>query len=188
MGNLRPILGGNALLDPLKILNKAGIAEGQKVADLGCGTAGHFVIPAARMVGDKGHVYAVDILKSALEGVKSRAKLEGITNLDTIWSDLEVYNATKIDTNSLDVALLINVLFQTKKHDEILKETARMLKSGGTLLVVDWKMTDIPAFGPDSEMRIDPEKIKQTAQDLNLELTKEFEAGKFHFALTFKKK
>lgn len=188
MANTKAILGGNVLLDPRSILKKADLREGQHIADLGAGTAGHFVIPAARMVGNQGQVYAVDILKSALEGIRSRAKLEGLTNLETIWSDLEVYGGIKIDDNSLDVVFLINILFQTQKHNEVMREAVRLLKPGGMLLVVDWKMTEIPSFGPKVEKRVKSEEIKKIASDLNLELTEEFEAGKFHFVLTFKKK
>lgn len=176
------------MLDPLKILKKANLAEGQAVADLGAGTAGHFVIPAAHMVGGKGRVYAVDILKSALEGIQSRAKLEGLTNLETVWSDLEVYGATKINNDSLDAAFLINILFQTKERGEVIKEAVRLIKPGGRLIIVDWKSTNIPSFGPDIEKRINPEEIKKIADGLNLELMEEFEAGKFHFGLVFKKK
>ena len=70
------ITGGNILLDVNLILTKAGIEEGMKIADLGCGTNGHFVFPAANLVGNKGTVYAVDILKTAIEAVSRRIKQE----------------------------------------------------------------------------------------------------------------
>jgi len=54
---------GRALLDPNKILKEAGLADCQTYADFGCGTLGHFVIPASIIVGEQGKVYALDILK-----------------------------------------------------------------------------------------------------------------------------
>ena len=39
------INGGNILLDVDYILKKAGVGPNKVVADLGCGTSGHFVFP-----------------------------------------------------------------------------------------------------------------------------------------------
>ena len=46
--------------NPYKLLKAAGLEEGQKVIEVGCGP-GFFTIPAARIVGDEGHVYAVEV-------------------------------------------------------------------------------------------------------------------------------
>jgi len=57
-----PFPTGRALLDPVKILQNAGLTEGQVYADFGCGTLGYFVLPATDLVGLGGKVYALDIL------------------------------------------------------------------------------------------------------------------------------
>jgi len=180
------ISGGNLLLDPIFILNKAGVAAEMKVADLGCGGAGHFVLPAAHMVGKKGIVYAVDILKEVLGAVESKAKLEGLSNIKYVWSDLEVVGGTKIMAESLDVALLINILFQAKEHKNILQEAKRLLKPGGKLLIVDWSEIASP-FGPPAERRIKKEEIKKIVQSIGFKIIEEFAAGKYHFGLLFQK-
>lgn len=182
------ITGGQQLLNPIFLLKKIGLTEGMRIADLGCGTVGHFVIPAAHLVGDKGKVYGVDILKSALEGVSSRAKLEGLYNVETVWSDLEVYGGANIKAASLDIILLINILFQTKRHSEILREAVRLLKNFGKILVVDWKANKIPSFGPSSEHRIDKEKIIADVDRLGLRVIEEFEAGPYHLGIILKRK
>ena len=105
------IPGGNELINAKEFLTKVGIEEEMTVADLGCGARGYFSLQAARMVGSRGMVYAVDILPAALKGVEVNAKLLGINNIKTVWSDLEIYEATKIPAESLDFALLINILF-----------------------------------------------------------------------------
>src|SRR3989338_11597175 len=101
------ISGGNELLDPEEIFKHIELKGGQRVADLGCGGAGHFVLPAAQKVGSLGTVYAVDILKSVLQTVASKARLEGVANVKTVWSNLELPGATKIPKESLDAAFLI---------------------------------------------------------------------------------
>ena len=52
-------------------------------------------------------MFAVDILKTALETIERKRKQENSANIKTIWSNLEVFQATKIDSESLDVAFLI---------------------------------------------------------------------------------
>jgi ubiquinone/menaquinone biosynthesis C-methylase UbiE len=178
--------GGNELINAKEFLAKIGLEEGMVVGDLGCGARGYFSLQAAKMVGSRGLVYAVDILQSALKGVESSAKLLGINNIKTVWSDLEIYGATKIPEKSLDIALLINILFQTKEDEKIIKEAIRLIKPNGKLVICDWKRTGAP-FGPLVEDRVDPEELKKIVSDLGLKLEKEFEAGPYHFALVFKK-
>ena len=180
------ISGGNLLIDPIFVLKKSGLVADMKIADLGCGGAGHFVLPAAQMVGNKGVVYAVDVLKTALAGVESKAKMEGLSNIEYIWSDLEVLGGTKVEAESLDVALLINVLFQTKEHQNIFQEAKRLLKPGSKLLVIDWSETGSP-FGPSAETRIKKEEVKKLAQAVGLKELEEFSVGDYHYGLIFQK-
>ena len=91
------VSGGNELLDPMEILGRLGVTTGSIVADLGCGGAGHFVIPAAKLVGHKTNVYAVDIQKIVLASVASIGRLEGISNIKTVWSDIERLGATIVN-------------------------------------------------------------------------------------------
>ena len=180
------ISGGNDLLDPAAILGRLGIKTGAKVADLGCGGAGHFIVPVARLVGSHTHVYAVDILKSALRSVASKARLEGINNIRNVWSDLEIPGATKIRRQSLDFALLINILFQSKQHENIIKEAIRLVKEDGKILVIDWNQA-LASFGPPPLNRVKSEEIIKIAKKLNLKLIDEFDAGTYHFGLIFTK-
>ncbi|MFA6215649.1 MAG: class I SAM-dependent methyltransferase [Patescibacteria group bacterium] len=180
------ISGGNELLDPMAIFTRLGLKTGSKIADLGCGGAGHFVIPAARLVGENTTVYAVDILKSALQSVTSKARLEGIYNVKPIWSNLEIVGAAKIPEKSLDFALLINNLFQSKEHENLFKEALRLLKDDGQLLIIDWKMEN-GTFGPPLVDRVKPEAVKKIANKLNLKLVDEFAAGAYHYGLIFRK-
>lgn len=178
--------GGNKLLDAKKILNKIPLEQDMMVADLGCGGAAHFTLPAAKMVGEDGVVFAIDVLKFVLDSVQSRAKMEGLTNIKTIWADLEIFGSTYIKNLSIDAVLLVNIFFQSRKHLNIFKEAVRILKPGGKLLIVDWKSTKIP-FGPSPEIRIKKEEIKAIAHRLGLEKIDEFSAGDYHFGLLFQR-
>jgi len=180
------ISGGNRLLDPYSIFEQVGLGTGVKMADLGCGAAGHFVIPAAKIVGKEGIVYAVDLLKSVLEAVKSRARLEGVGNIETVWSNLEIYGATDIKEGSLDLVFLANTLFQISKKEEVFREAVRLAKKGGKIAVIEWGLSASP-LGPPLDRRLNKDVVRELARVNGLTEVKEFKAGPYHYGLVFSK-
>ena len=179
--------GGNELLNAEEILkNQLGLEPGQRVADLGSGGVGMFSIEAAKLVTDTGQVHAVDILKSVLANIESRAKMENLHNIKTHWTNLERFGALKINDQTLDVAMLINTLFQNKDHESILREATRLLKKDGKLLVVEW-IPGRSAIGPNPADKIDPERIREIAQSIGLVEVSSFSAGQYHYGIIFKR-
>lgn len=174
------------LFDIENILRKITVEEGQKIAELGCGNFGFFVWPLAKLVGRRGQIFAVDILKSTLDEIKRHALKENLPQVKTIWSNLEIFKATSIETSSLDSALLVNILHQSDKRIEILREAIRLLKRGGKLLIVEWANADSP-LGPISEKRVKLESLKTAAPRVGLEVKDEFIAGPFHYGLILTK-
>lgn len=183
---MRHDTGGNNLIDVNYIIEKAGIGDKMSIADLGCGSMGRYVFEASRLVGKNGVAYAVNILKPILEVVARRAKQENVTNIKTVWSDLEVFNATKIEGGSLDVTLMINTLYQSTKRVEILREAIRLTKKGGKILIVEWKNVALP-FGPPVEVRVKKEMLIEAGRRLGLQLEEDFFAGQYHYGLIFTK-
>lgn len=183
----KEIPGGNEFLNARDILkNKLILTYGARVADLGCGGNGFFTFQAANLVGDKGLVYAVDILKMVLKNIENRAKMVGVNNIKTIWSNLENYGATKINNSSLDFALVVNILFQNKHPEKIIREAARMLHSGAKMLVIDWSEGRFP-FGPKDEMKVSRERVSDLALGASLKKIKDIEVGRFHYGVIFEK-
>lgn len=178
------MIKNNALLDTDLIFQKIQIKESMKVADLGCGLHGHFVFVVSKLIGRYGIVYAVDILKTVLDTLKKKAALENIKNIKTIWTDLEIFGATKIESGSLDVALLINTLYQSKKHSEIVRESARLLKKDGKLFISDWKEA---ACGPPREKKVKTDSLKVILEKAGFRKEEEFDVGKYHFGMIFVK-
>ncbi len=174
------IPSGSEVINTVETVERIGVKEGMTVVDLGCGTQGHFVFPAARMVGQKGIVYAVDILKSALAGVQSRAKLEVATNIKTIWADIELLGAVKI--SEADVVMLIN----NSPREPMLREAARITRRGGRLAVIDWK-SGATSFGPPTKDRVPKEWIKDILARMRFRLIDDFVAGPYHYGLVFVK-
>jgi len=178
--------GGDKLLDINLVLKKVQIDEKMHVADFGCGASGHFVFPTAKIVGSAGKVYAVDILKTVLETIERRKKIENFENIVPVWSNLEVFGAAKIESGSIDIAFLINTLYQSHKRANILREAIRTVKKGGKVVVVEWKNISIP-FGPPIKKRVNAENLKTGGAKLGLKLEEEFNAGPYHYGLIFSK-
>lgn len=178
------IFGKSELLDSAAILSQIlGLKVGNRVADLGAG-GGLFTMQAARIVSDQGEVYAVDIMKTALSDIDSKSRMAGLYNIKTIWSNIEILGATKIPEASLDYVLLVNVLFQSQKHIDILNEAKRLLKSPGKILVVDWDEKNA-SFSPQASMKVDQNKLIKDAEALGLRLEQQFKAGQYHFGMVF---
>jgi len=183
----RIVSGGNELLQPQAILKEQlGIQPGNVVGDFGCGGSGFFTIESARFVGEQGQVYAIDIVKEVLSSIDGKAKLQGLYNVKTVWSDLEIYGATEIPERTLDFGLLVNVLFQSKDHAAIIRETTRLMKPGGKLLIIDWNEVPVP-FGPGVDDRVKIDELREIVPPLGYIEHKYFEAGQYHFGLIFER-
>jgi precorrin-6B methylase 2 len=59
-------------------IKELGIRAGQVIVDFGC-NAGHYTIPAARVVGSEGTVYAIDQEQTAIDQLMKTAQNEGST-------------------------------------------------------------------------------------------------------------
>lgn len=171
-----------SLFDIDQIIEKLEIEAEQKIADLGCGNFGYFVFPLAKKVGKNGTIFAVDILKEPLREIQSKAREENLLQIKPIWTDLEIYKAMKIDSESTDSATLINVLSQSEKKSNIIKESARILKHGSKLIIVDWKKEDT-LLGPNVDKKIKKNELIDICLKNGLDLVEEFIAGPYHFGL-----
>ncbi len=177
---------GTALIDPYKIFEKISLAPGMRVADLGCGRTGHFVFPASKVVGDKGIVYAVEIVKNILESLKNRTRSEGYGNVHTVWSNIELFGKTPIAGDSLDACFVTNVLYMVKDKLATIKESARLLHPGGFLSIVDW-VKKLGPLGPEEKSLVKPEELMNFAKQAGLTLVENFSLSDYHFCLIFKK-
>jgi ubiquinone/menaquinone biosynthesis C-methylase UbiE len=175
-------------LNPTNVLGHLEIQPGMWVGDFGVGAGGHFVIPIATLAGADGGVVMFDVMKPALSGAMSRAKLGGVGNYRAVWTNLEIYEgAPGVADNSLDAGVLINVLHQSKKHLDMLTEIGRMLKSQAKLLVVDWQPDARSTIAPPADRRMSREYVEDVAQQANLHTVSSFTAGPYHWGLVLAK-
>jgi len=121
------------LLWPRRVmLEEAGLRAGMCVLDYGCGP-GSCVLPAARIVGDKGKVYALDLHPLAIAAVRRLSARKSLANVITILSDCK----TGLTEGEVDVVLLYDVLHDIEDPEPLLSELNRVLKPNGLLSVSD---------------------------------------------------
>jgi len=170
---------GNQLVDPYVLFKKVHLQPSMHVADLGSGRIGHIVFPAAKVLGDRGVVYAVDILKDALESIRKRAQLEGFVNIHEVWADIERENSVKIPSKTVDVVFIVNVLFHFKDYMPTLKEAIRLMKDKGRIVIVDWSR-ELTAMGPKLGEHVNFVTLKQQARELGCVVQNDFHVGPYH--------
>ena len=186
MPNSNPVpTGSGGFMHPETIAAEFGIREGMSIADFGSG-AGYFTILMGQMVGENGKVYALDIQETALDSVRVKARAVGLKNIETIRTNLEVVGSSGLPDDSQDVVLLANILFQSDAKVEIIRESARVLKTGGLLILIDWRLRT-GGFGPPDERRTDEPALRSLVTGEKLTFERMINAGQFHYGMIFVK-
>ena len=170
------------ILPPEEILIKAGLKIKDIFLDIGCGI-GYFSIPASRIIGIEGKVFALDTSSEMLEELKRRIYKKNIKNIIPIFS--EPYRFP-LDSNVGTFALISNVLHEVEDKISFLEETNRVLIRCGTLCIVEWQKKETER-GPPVEDRINESEIKNLLEKTNYKLTNIHLIGDF-FSLYISKK
>jgi ubiquinone/menaquinone biosynthesis C-methylase UbiE len=133
---------------PAQLIERSGIKKGMHVLDLGCGS-GAFTPFIARIVGEKGKVYALDIQADMLKQLENKLAKPENKNINNI--KLIEGNAYELpfEDSSLDMVNMVTVLQEIPDRDRALQEVRRVLKPGGLLAVTElfpdpdypWKST-----------------------------------------------
>lgn len=170
----------DGFLNPIEILKQLNLRDNMVAVDFGSGSGG-WVMPLAKIL-DGGEVYAVDILEEPLSALRAKIKFEKISNIRTIKADVEK-GVKEIFGGSCDLVLMTNLLFQCEDPKKVLEEGQRVLKSGGQILIVDWREGTV--LGPKDKVNL--AELKEICLQLNLRIEKQFEASPYHFGLILTK-
>jgi ubiquinone/menaquinone biosynthesis C-methylase UbiE len=120
-----------------EVLEKAGIKRGKTILDFGCGS-GTYTIPAAKIVGEEGKVYALDKDKKVLDELMQKAESAGLRNIKRIDASGEL--KIPLEDESVDVVLLYDVFHsyyfsQVADRRELLEEVYRVSKRDALISV-----------------------------------------------------
>ena len=143
------------ILNPEVIWTKADLRDAEVVVDIGAGT-GFFALPFSKNL-KAGKIYACDTSDVMIEWMKNNLPVE----LQGIIIPL------KMEESSVPLADgIANLVYMIYLHHEledpvmILKESFRILRDGGKLIIIDWKKEETPE-GPPLAIRVTEETIER---------------------------
>jgi ubiquinone/menaquinone biosynthesis C-methylase UbiE len=110
-----------------------GIQPGMTVVDYGCGP-GRYTTRFARLVGDTGKVYAVDIHTLAVEAVQKKIERYNLGNVEPVLA--RGYDSTLPD-GVADVVCALDMFFAIREPSALLGELKRITKPDGLLVLDD---------------------------------------------------
>lgn len=165
--------------NPEAILLEIGLKQGQTFVDVGCGD-GFFTIPSARIVGDCGRAYALDVNAEAIKRLGEKARTEGLTQLV-----LKVGEAEKLIVCE---ACADFVFFGIVLHDfddplRVLMNARGMLKPSGCLVDIDWKKEQMK-LGPPIAVRFSEQETANLIKKAGFNIDSIKKSGQYHYMIT----
>lgn len=164
--------------NPDAILSEIGLREGDVFVDVGCGE-GFFTIPAARITGKSGRVYAVDIDEKAITLLRKEFLDEGLANIVVKVGSAE---ETVFCESCADF-----VFFGIDLHDfddptAVLSKAHRMLKPAGRLIDLDWRR-ETTRYGPPLWKRFSEEKAVELIRSSGFRIGSVRDSGELHYII-----
>jgi SAM-dependent methyltransferase len=116
-----------------RVMDVLQIGAGKNVADIGAGS-GWFTVRAARRVGERGAVYAVEINEDYLKHIAARAAAEKLPNIRTI---LGREDDPLLPSASVDAVLLLKTYHEIAQPVRLLKNLRAALRAGALVGIID---------------------------------------------------
>ena len=116
-----------------ELLEWADVNKNATVADIGC-HEGYLSMHLARVVGQDGKVYAVDVREDRLEKLRKNASKRQIENIEATLGD---YDDPKLPENKLDVVFVVDAYHEMTEYRTMLSHIHKSLKPGGRILILE---------------------------------------------------
>ena len=120
------------------LMRELKLKPGMVVCDLGSGN-GYHSLKMAKVVGETGKVYAVDIQPEMLRLLKARARAAALTNIETIENKL---HDPMLPENTFDLILLVDVYHEFSHPEQMLQGMLKSLKKDGVVALVEFRLED----------------------------------------------
>ena len=163
-------------LSPKNTLKEIGLKKSHHFADIGAGT-GIFTF-AANEITD-GNIYSVDTSDDARSILTKRKQELNAKNINII-DDI-----SKIEDKVCDFALICTVLHEVDDINKMLKQIKRILKSDGTLAIIEFHKNKTP-IGPPENHRLSKAEIQAFLKENDFKYEKTKNLGENFYLITAK--
>lgn len=111
-----------------------GLAPGDTVVELGCGTGENFPLLRAA-VGPQGRVIGVDLTDAMLREARERVRAAGWDNVELVESDVAAY----VFPSEVDGVISTYALTLSPAYDDVIHRARQALPPGKRMVVLDFK-------------------------------------------------
>ena len=139
---------------PDELIRSLEIPADAVIADIGSAT-GYFPVRFAR-VAMEGKVYGVDIEKTLVDYLNSRAKKENLSNLVSILGEPD---DPKIPERA-DLVFICDTYHHIRDRGDYFENLKQYIQPEGRLVVVDFKLGDLPV-GPPDKHKLAPDVVRE---------------------------
>ena len=129
------------------VWERAGFGLGSRLLDVGCGP-GYTTLDLAQLVGQAGHLTAVDMSDRFVEHLRGVSARLGLNHVETRIRDVQNLD---LPPDSFDGAYTRWVLCFVADPNAVIAGAARALRRGGVLAVQDYYRYDALALAPQSD-------------------------------------
>ncbi|MTI25004.1 class I SAM-dependent methyltransferase [Fulvivirga kasyanovii] len=141
--------------NPSLIIDKLGDVKDKVIADIGAGT-GYFTF---RLAGQGAHVIAIDIDERFLNYIEDRKpELQHIIPDENIETRLSLENDPLLLKEEVHMAILVNTYHFLSDRIEYLKKIKHGMKKNAKIVIVDYKLGQMPV-GPPESMKITSQQV-----------------------------
>lgn len=130
------------------MLRSVGIQLGQRVLDAGCGS-GSFIPLMSELVGESGHITALDMAQENIDQVNDRIAYENFNC--PIITDVGSVTSLKYPDDHFDAVWCAAVCqyLTDEEFETMLSELMRVTRSGGIVAIKDFDLTVHQWYAPD---------------------------------------
>ena len=170
------------LVDHELVFRELGLTRGKIFLDLGCGW-GDYTVVAAEKLGPEGMAYGVDGWSEGIKMLTQKAVDKGFINVKAIVTD--VTSHIPLPDNSVDISFMATVLHDFARdggEKKALRETARVLKPGAILGVVEFKKID-GSPGPPLHVKLAADDVENIIIPFVFQVIKTLDTGPYTYLI-----
>lgn len=162
------------------MLANLGIKRGMTICDMGCGN-GFYTLQFAKMVGDEGHIYGVDIQPEMLKLLNDRADEQAVRNITPV---LGTFVDPRLPKGKFDMIFCADVYHEFSYPEQMLAAMREALAPKGQLVLLEFRAED-PNVPIKPEHKMSKAQVLKELRPNGFKLEKQYEKLPWQHLLFF---